>query len=650
MYSWNENYIMLNQKPLLPIMGEMHFSRYPKEEWRLEVEKMKAGGIQILSTYVFWIHHEEIKGEWDFTGNRDLGAFLKVCKEVDMKVWLRIGPWAHGECRNGGFPDWLVQMEKDGLVVTRINDERYLALVDTFFGQIGAQAAGMFLKDGGPIIGVQIENEYGHCGGPSDRNLGMAHMNTLKDIAIKNGIETEMYTATGWGGGYVPEGMLAVLGGYVDAPWANHTHELPASENFLFQPFHDDVNIGSDFDPAEKGFTFDPRKVPYLTAELGGGLQVTEHRRTYPYPEDIEAQTLCMLGAGANLIGYYMFHGGVNPDGKLTTLQECTATGYANNLPEKSYDFQAPLRENGMPSESFFKLKKFHTFIKATEKILAPSVCIKMASSNDSDPENLEDVRAIFRYNKAEDCGFLFINNHQRKRKMQDKCITNDNPIVINLQDRDELLVFDNLKLKADGCYIIPYGLKLGNARIMKTNASFLCYVGDTAYFYTDEEPYYVWEGVAPKVVTLSTFEAEHAYVYEDKLTVYDGILLSDGTGIKTLKDGDEVKKVSQSFTKLSNGVYEVGIEYSFEADEYLLNIDFGGDKGRMYDEEGRLLTDWFSNGEIWSVALKRYNLPAKVKIILEEYRENVYYDLETKRQEEIFGVTLSGVVYEQKS
>lgn len=138
----------------------------------------------------------------------------------------------------------------------------------------------------------------------------------------------------------MPEGFLPVLGGYVDAPWANHTHELAASENFLFQPFHDDANIASDFAEGQSGFTFDTSKFPYLTAELGGGLQVTAHRRPYPYPEDIEAQTICMLGAGANLIGYYMYHGGVNPDGKYTTLQESKATGYANDLPVKSYDFR----------------------------------------------------------------------------------------------------------------------------------------------------------------------------------------------------------------------------------------------------------------------------------------------------------------------
>ena len=351
-YSYNSEYLTCNARPILPIMGEFHFSRYPEGEWKTAIKNMQQGGVDIVATYVFWIHHEEAEGEWDFSGRRNLKAFLSCCQEAGMKVWLRIGPWAHGECRNGGFPDWLVEKEKRGKLSLRTDDPQYLKYVDLFFTKIAEQADGYMHKDGGPVIGIQIENEYGHAGGPSDREEGMAHMRTLRVMAEKKGLTAPYFSATGWGGAYVPEVFLPVLGGYVDAPWANHTHELAASENFLFQPYHDDANIASDFSEGQSGFTFDAAQFPYFTAELGGGLQVTAHRRTYPYPEDIEAQTICMLGAGANLIGYYMYHGGVNPDGKYTTLQESKATGYANDLPVKSYDCQTCVRENGLPSEN----------------------------------------------------------------------------------------------------------------------------------------------------------------------------------------------------------------------------------------------------------------------------------------------------------
>jgi hypothetical protein len=72
--------LLFNGKPWFPIMGEFHFSRYPHAEWREALEKMKAGGIKIVSTYVFWNHHEEVEGEWDWSGQKDLRAFLETCR------------------------------------------------------------------------------------------------------------------------------------------------------------------------------------------------------------------------------------------------------------------------------------------------------------------------------------------------------------------------------------------------------------------------------------------------------------------------------------------------------------------------------------------------------------------------------------------
>ena len=168
-YSYNSECLTCNDRPILPIMGEFHFSRYPEGEWKTALKKMQQGGVDIVAAYVFWIHHEEAEGEWDFSGRRNLKAFLNCCQEVGMKVWLRIGPWAHGECRNGGFPDWLVKKEKRGELALRTNDPEYLKYVDIFFTKIAEQADGYMHKDGGPVIGIQIENEYGHAGGPSDR-------------------------------------------------------------------------------------------------------------------------------------------------------------------------------------------------------------------------------------------------------------------------------------------------------------------------------------------------------------------------------------------------------------------------------------------------------------------------------------------------
>ena len=662
-YSYNSEYLTCNARPILPIMGEFHFSRYPEGEWKTAIKNMQQGGVDIVATYVFWIHHEEAEGEWDFSGRRNLKAFLSCCQETGMKVWLRIGPWAHGECRNGGFPDWLVEKEKRGKLSLRTDDPQYLKYVDLFFTKIAEQADGYMHKDDGPVIGIQIENEYGHAGGPSDREEGMAHMRTLRAMAEKKGLTAPYFSATGWGGAYVPENFLPVLGGYVDAPWANHTHELAASENFLFQPFHDDANIASDFAEGQSGFTFDTSKFPYLTAELGGGLQVTAHRRTYPYPEDIEAQTICMLGAGANLIGYYMYHGGVNPDGQYTTLQESKATGYANDLPVKSYDFQTCLRENGLPSESYYRLRKHHIFIKNTEELLAPAkVYLPDNIPEPMGAEDMETLRAAFRYNKTADCGFLFINNHQRKRKMTEKQITPEAPLkfaVPSGEGEKKQIIFDRLCVRTDAILVLPYNLPVviqgEELRLCRTNASFLGCFGEIYYFYTEEDPenvYFEWsdgKDHAGAVKILTTHDAEH-FLYtgdEDggKVSLLPDLKFTEAGEVQMKDTGQAAESIQNVYGRTEPEVYELTLKYGKRPADTLtedvwLELDFGGDCARLY-QDGKLLDDWFSNGELWRVALKRYGYPTKLTLELDPFKPDVYYDLPPKKENRLAGARL---------
>ena len=580
-----------------------------------------------------------------------------------MKVWLRIGPWAHGECRNGGFPDWLVEKERRGELTLRTDDPQYLRYVDVFFTKIAELAEGYMHKDGGPVIGIQIENEYGHAGGPSDREEGMAHMRTLRAMAEKKGLEAPYVSATGWGGAYVPGSFLPVLGGYVDAPWANHTHELAASENFLFQPFHDDANIASDFSEGQSGFTFDAAEFPYLTAELGGGLQVTAHRRTYPYPEDIEAQTICMLGAGANLIGYYMYHGGVNPDGKYTTLQESKATGYANDLPVKSYDFQTCLRENGLPSESYYRLRKHHFFIKNTQELLAPAkVYLPDNISEPASAEDMETLRAAFRYNEAADCGFLFINNHQRKRKMTEKRITPEAPLkfaVPSGEGEKKQIVFDRLCVRTDAILVLPYNLPVviqgEELRLCRTNASFLGCFGEIYYFYTEEDPedvYFEWsdgKDHAGAAKILTTHDAEH-FLYtgdEDggKVSLLPDLKFTEAGEVQMKDTGQATESIQNVYGRTEPEVYELTLKYGKRPADTLtedvwLELDFGGDCARLY-QDGKLMDDWFSNGELWRVALKRYGYPTKLTLELDPFKPDVYYDLPPKWEMRLAGARL---------
>ena len=100
--------ILLNGEYVLPVMGEIHFSRVPEREWRREVLKMQAGGIDIVACYIFWNHHEAVEGQIDWSGNRNIRKFLEICRDCGQKVVLRVGPFCHGEVYLGGIPEWIV--------------------------------------------------------------------------------------------------------------------------------------------------------------------------------------------------------------------------------------------------------------------------------------------------------------------------------------------------------------------------------------------------------------------------------------------------------------------------------------------------------------------------------------------------------------
>lgn len=275
---------------------------------------MKAAGVQIISTYVFWIHQEAIKGQFDWSGRRDLRRFVQLCAQHGIYVWLRIGPWDHGEVRNGGFPDWLLkEVPKQDL---RRDDPLFMQFVRQLYQQIGAQVHGLLWNQGGPIIGVQLENEYSMRG----PQAGATYILALKRMAIASGLHVPIYSVTGWNNAVVPGGhVVALFGGYPDAPWDNTLHRLPPQEVYEFR-FGSRVsgNMGAMGKRSAAGSK--PRyDFPFMTTEMGGGIQDTYARRPVIRPNDVAATMPVMLGSGVNLYGTYVFQGGVNPDGKLTT-------------------------------------------------------------------------------------------------------------------------------------------------------------------------------------------------------------------------------------------------------------------------------------------------------------------------------------------
>ena len=182
-----------------------------------------------------------------------------------------------------------------------------MASVATFYAQIGAQLKGLLWKDDGPVIGIQLENEYA-ARGPLQ---GEHHILALKKLAINNGLDVPLYTVTGWDNAVVPHGeVLSVFGGYPDAPWDASVTDLPPNDVYMFR-FQG--RVAGYMETAAGSRKSAQSDTPFLTAELGGGVQDTYHRRPVIESDDVAAIVPVMLGSGANLYGYYMFQGGSKP-------------------------------------------------------------------------------------------------------------------------------------------------------------------------------------------------------------------------------------------------------------------------------------------------------------------------------------------------
>jgi beta-galactosidase len=408
----NSQYLTLDGKPWLPVMGEFQYSRYPEEEWEQEILKMKAAGVQVIEMYIIWNHHEEVEGQFDWTGRRDLRKFVELCAKHGMDVYPRIGPWAHGEVRHGGFPDWVL---KNGPV--RQNDPVYLKEVQSFYAQIGAQLKGELWKDGGPVIGIQLENEYRE--GPAGSGRGSEHIRKLKEMAIADGLDVPLYTVTGWDGAAVPlDAVLPTFGGYPDAPWQGTNKPLYGNEIYAFR-FRNRVagNMGAVGGGGQNAAA-SYKNTPFLTAEVGGGGQDTYFRRPAFDADDIAAIAPVMLGSGVNLLGYYMFHGGVNPDSGSITLEESQRAGDATDVPEKSYDFQSPLGAFGQERESLRKMKLVHYFLNDFGAELAPMMT-HAPTEVPSGPKDTSVARVAARTNG--EAGFVFVNNYVRGLTMPER-------------------------------------------------------------------------------------------------------------------------------------------------------------------------------------------------------------------------------------
>lgn len=160
-----KNDFMLNGEPFRVVSGAMHYFRVPREYWRDRLLKIKACGFNTVETYTAWNLHEPEEGEFDFSGNLDLKAYLELIGELGMYAIVRPGPYICSEWEFGGFPWWLLRYDD---IELRCMNDRYLEKVDRYFDRLIPIIASEQIENGGPVIMVQVENEYGSYGDDSE--------------------------------------------------------------------------------------------------------------------------------------------------------------------------------------------------------------------------------------------------------------------------------------------------------------------------------------------------------------------------------------------------------------------------------------------------------------------------------------------------
>ena len=603
---WDAHSLIIDGKRLVPAMGEVHYSRIPANEWATEIKKMKEGGITMLACYVFWNHIEEIEGQYDWSGQRHLRSFLEICKAESLPVVLRMGPFCHGEARCGGIPDWLFTKG----CKSRSEDPTFLKYVERYYRQIFTQVQGLQWKDGGPVIAAQFDNEY--------RGHG-SYLMALKKLALNIGFDLPFYTRTGWPelASPVPFGeMIPLYGDYADGFWDRSVEEGVGDyyKAFNFRAFRSSTAIATEqLGEQKERLNKGDEQYPYFTCELGGGMMTAYHRRPYLYPEDAYAMAIVKLGSGSNLLGYYMYHGGTNPDGKLTYLnetQQTIATNY-NDLPVKTYDFQAPLNEFGQKNPHYFMLRKLHLFMQDYGELLAPMEAVFPCQQ---DIKQGDDSFLRWSHREKDGSGFIFINNYERLQNLSAK---------------------KNVELEACGVKFPKLTIPAGTSCIFPVNVDGIKYA--TAQLVAKRNGKIYLEqikGIPTTVAMLDGKLLKNVKAKGLEKPVYKNyyLLTSEQAGrlfldeeakldiaikapiINKVKEAALLRTITIGVNKVaeepSDKDFEQAAVYTIDLPEIsgegrLLNIDYRGDVARLY-ANGKLIDDNFYNGRPFQYALWR--------------------------------------------
>lgn len=316
-------------KPIQIHSGEMHFARVPREYWRQRLQMMKAMGLNTVATYVFWNYQEPSPGVWDFkTGNRNIAEFVKIAGEEGMMVILRPGPYACAEWEFGGYPWWL---QKEKSLVIRSYNKPFLDSCHTYINHLAAQVKNLQITHGGPIIMVQVENEFGsYVAQRKDISLEdhKAYSAAIKQQLIDAGFDVPLFTSDGawlFNGGTIAGAL----------PTANGEDNIDNLKKVVNE-YHNGEG-------------------PYMVAEFyPGWLDHWAEPFQKVSAESVVAQTEKYLKAGVSF-NYYMVHGGTN----FAFTSGANYDKKHDIQPDiTSYDYDAPISEAGWATPKYKVLRE----------------------------------------------------------------------------------------------------------------------------------------------------------------------------------------------------------------------------------------------------------------------------------------------------
>ena len=317
-FTAGKNTFLLNGQPFVVKAAELHYPRIPRPYWDQRIKMCKALGMNTICLYVFWNIHEQQEGKYDFTGNNDVAAFCRLAQKNGMYVIVRPGPYVCAEWEMGGLPWWLLK-KKD--IRLREDDPYFLARVKAFEAEVGRQLAPLTIQNGGPIIMVQVENEYGSYG------VNKQYVSQIRDIVKASGFDKVTLFQCDWASNFENNGL----------------NDLVWTMNF---------GTGSNIDAQFKRLKELRPDAPLMCSEFWSGWFDKWGARHETRPAKAMVEGIDEMLSKNISFSLYMTHGGTS----FGHWAGANSPGFAPDV--TSYDYDAPINEYGHATPKFWELRK----------------------------------------------------------------------------------------------------------------------------------------------------------------------------------------------------------------------------------------------------------------------------------------------------